>query len=102
MVFMATAMRFFSLILIAIGLMLLGADVVTSLEKGQIVVRSLDQVWTAIDKSSLVAFEAWLDHTLPPVFAGGFKSFLNVYSWAPFGVLGVILAFLFGRRDDDA
>jgi hypothetical protein len=98
---MATAMRFISLILIAIGLMLLGADVVSSLEQGRIVVRSLDEVWTAIDKSSLDAFKTWLDHSLSPAFAGGVKSFLNVYSWAPFGVLGVILAFLFGRHSDE-
>jgi hypothetical protein len=98
---MATTMRFISLILIAIGLMLLGADVVTSLEKGHVVVRSLEQVWVSVNQHSLDAFKAWLDHTLPPGFAGGVKSFLNVYSWATFGVLGVILAFLFGRRSDD-
>jgi hypothetical protein len=99
---MATTMRFISLILIAIGLMLLGADVVTSLEKGHVVVRSLEQVWTSVNQHSLDAFKTWLDHTLSPGFASGVKSFLNVYSWAPFGVLGVILAFLVGRRDDEA
>jgi hypothetical protein len=35
------------------------------------------------------------------MLAGGVKSFLNVYSWAPFGVLGVILAFLVGRGHED-
>jgi hypothetical protein len=100
---MATTMRFISLILIAIGLMLLGADVVTSLEKGHIVVRTLEQVWSALDAHSLVAFKAWLEHTLPPPTPGWIESFIaNVYSWAPFGVLGVILAFLVGRRDGEA
>ena len=99
---MATTMRFISLVLIAIGLMLLGADVVTSLEKGHVVVRSLEQVWTSVGAHSLVAFQAWLEHTLPPPSPGWIESFIaNVYSWAPFGVIGVILAFLFGRRSDD-
>ena len=42
---MQAAMRFLSLVLIVLGLMLLGADVIASLEKGgEITVRSLDQV----------------------------------------------------------
>jgi hypothetical protein len=98
---MATTMRFISLILIAIGLMLLGADVVTSLEKGHVVVRSLEQVWTAMAPHGLVAFKAWIEHALPPPTPGWIESFLNVYSWAPFGVLGVILAFLVGRGHED-
>jgi hypothetical protein len=98
---MATTMRFISLILIAIGLMLLGADVVTSLEKGHIVVRSLEQVWVSISPHSLDNFKAWIDHTLPPFVAGGVRTFLNFYSWLPFGILGVILAFLVGRGHED-
>ena len=43
---MAVLMRLVSLILIVIALMLLGADAVTSLEKGgELTVRSLDMVW---------------------------------------------------------
>ena len=43
---MGLALRFVSLALIIIALMLLGADMVTSLEKGgQIAVRSIEQVW---------------------------------------------------------
>jgi hypothetical protein len=96
-------MRFISLVLIAIGLMLLGADVVTSLEKGHVVVRSLGQVWVSVNQHSLDAFKAWLEHTLPPPTPGWIESFIaHVYSWAPFGVLGVILAFLVGRRDGEA
>lgn len=99
---MATTMRFISLILIAIGLMLLGADVVTSLEKGHIVVRSLEQVWSAVSPHGVVAFKAWLEHVLPPPTPGWIESFMaNVYSWLPFGVLGVILAFLVGRGHED-
>lgn len=98
---MATAIRFISLILIAIGLMLLGADVVTSLEKGHVTVRSLDQVWSDVSPRGLIEFKAWLDHHLSAGFANGVKSALNIYSWAPFGVIGVILAFLVGRGHED-
>ena len=99
---MATTMRFISLILIAVGLMLLGADVVSSLEKGHIVVRSLEQVWASLNPHSLAGFKAWLEHALPPPSPGWIESFIaNVYSWAPFGVIGVILAFLVGRSSEE-
>ncbi|HEX3673277.1 MAG TPA: hypothetical protein VHU87_03300 [Rhizomicrobium sp.] len=95
---MTMVLRFISLVLIVISLMLLGADVMTSLEKGEVVVRSLAQFWTTVDVASLNAFKVWLEHTLPPWLASGAEGFLNVYSWAPFGVLGVIMAFAFSRH----
>ena len=95
---MAMVVRYFSLVLIVIALMLLGADVMTSLEKGEITVRSLAQVWAMGDKASLDGFKAWLEHTLPSGLANAGEAFLNVYSWLPFGVLGVVLEFAFGRR----
>ena len=95
---MGMVLRFISLVLIVIALMLLGADVMTSLEKDEVTVRSLAQFWATIDKDSLAAFKTWLEHTLPGFLAGGAEAFLNVYSWAPFGVLGVILAFTSGRH----
>jgi hypothetical protein len=96
---MSTAFRFFSLVLIVIALMLLGADVMTSLEKGEVTVRSLAQFWTTVDKASLDSFKVWLEHALPAPTPGWVESFLNVYSWAPFGLLGVVLAFAFSRHD---
>ncbi len=43
---MAVVMRLVSLVLVVAALMLLGADAVTSLERGGgITVRSIDQVW---------------------------------------------------------
>ena len=89
------------LVLLVIAFMLLGADFMTSLEKGEITVRSLAQFWTLVDKPSLDAFKLWLEHTLPSPFAGWSESFLNIYSWAPFGVLGVILAFASSRHHDE-
>src|ERR1700744_2515664 len=99
---MYAALRLVSLVLIVLALMLLGADVLTSLEKGgEITVRSIDQVWMIIDKSSDIAFKAWLARALPAFVSSAFNALIALPGWAVFGVLGVILAFLFGRRVAD-
>jgi hypothetical protein len=96
---MFVALRILSLILIVIALMLLGADFVTTLEKGgEITVRSLDDVWAMFDKAAVEGFKSWLEHTLPGPTSGWAEAILSLPGWAFFGVLGVILAFLFGRR----
>ncbi|MGB8364261.1 MAG: hypothetical protein ACLQUZ_08930 [Rhizomicrobium sp.] len=99
---MSVALRFVSLILIVFALMLLGADLVTSLEKGGVItVRSIEQVWMLLNKSSAVAFTAWLQHSLPVLVSGWISRVLSLPAWSLTGVLGVILAFLFGRRVAD-
>jgi hypothetical protein len=96
---MYVAFRFVSLVLIVIGLMLLGADLISTLEKGGVVViRSLDHVWAVVNKPSLDGMKVWLDHHAPVFLTHGVESFLATPGWAGFGVLGVILAFVFGRR----
>jgi hypothetical protein len=95
---MAVLMRLISLILIVTALMLLGADAITSLEKGgEMTVRSLDTVWSIIDAHSLVRFKAWL-HDHAPAVAQPVYSFMSSPGWGVTGVVGVILAFVFGRR----
>lgn len=92
-------MRFLSLILIVLGLMLLGADVIATLEKGgEITVRSLDQVWMMINSASDIGFHSWLEHTVPAPGAHWIETVMGFWSWAVIGLPGVILAFLFGRR----
>ena len=96
---MYVALRFVSLFLIVIGLMLLGADLITTLEHGgEVTIRSLDHVWTAIHRDSIDGMKNWLQHRAPQPVTHGIESFLALPGWAVFGVLGVILAFLFGRR----
>lgn len=96
---MQAAMRFLSLVLIVLGLMLLGADVIASLEKGgEITVRSLDQVWGMINAPSDLAFRAWLENVLPMPGAQWVETVMGFWSWAVIGLPGVILAFLFGRH----
>jgi hypothetical protein len=100
---MGTAVRFVGLLLIALGLALLGADAVTSLEKGgQITVRSVEQVWGLLGTGSLAAFKVWLSHSVPGPFSGWLYSLLTVPAWAPPGVIGVVIAFLFGRQGQEA
>jgi hypothetical protein len=95
---MAVFMRLISLILIVTALMLLGADAVTSLEKGgELTVRSLDTVWLLVNPGSLFAVKTWL-HDHAPALAQPVYSFLATPGWGVTGVIGVILAFIFGRK----
>jgi hypothetical protein len=90
-------MRLFSLFLVVIALMLLGADAVTSLEhQGQISVRSFEAVWALFDAGSLAASKAWMAQVLPGFLAGFLNAILAIPAWS-IGVIGVILAFVFGR-----
>ena len=96
---MFVVLRLISLILIVSALMLLGADIVTSLEHGgKIMVRSLDQVLALFDKSGIAAFDAWSTAHLPGFLDHGLKALLGFWSWAVLGIPGIILAFIFGRR----
>jgi ABC-type nickel/cobalt efflux system permease component RcnA len=95
---MAVVMRLISLILIVAALMLLGADAVTSLERGgELTVRSLGTIWGLIHQHSLDEFKSWVQNHLP-FMAQGIYSALALPGWAATGVLGVILAFIFGRK----
>jgi len=95
-------MRIFSLFLVVLALMLLGADAVTSLEhQGQISVRSFEAIWGLFDVGSVQTFKAWTNHTLPGFLAGVIDSALAIPAWS-IGVIGVILAFVFGRKHEAA
>jgi hypothetical protein len=99
---MFVVLRLISLILVVAAIMLLGADIVTSLENGgKIMVRSLEQVWALLDKSAVAGFHAWCDRHLPAFLAHGTSAVLGLPGWAATGVPGIILAFLFGRRTAD-
>ena len=99
---MFVALRFFSIILIGAALMFLGADLITSLERGGVLTaRSIAQVWALFSKSSETAFAAWLQHSLPVPVAGWIGTVLSLPAWSLPGVLGVVLAILFGRRTAD-
>lgn len=98
---MVVVLRLISLILVVSAMMLLGADVVTSLEKEKILLRSLDTVWALLDKSAVLAFHAWCDNHLPAFLAHGVASIFGLPGWGVTGVPGIVLAFIFGRRTAD-
>jgi hypothetical protein len=92
---------------VVIALMLLGADLVTSLENlekgGQITVRSLAAIWSLLDQGSLDAFRHWASIQLPGFVTAGIEWLLGVYGWFAVGVIGMAMAFFFGRsRHEDA
>ena len=92
--------RFFALVLIVLGLMLLGADVVTMLEsRGEPHLRSLEDVWTLFSDSGVAAFKAWLPDILPAPAPEGIRTFLAWPAFAVLGLTGVIMAVLFRERD---
>lgn len=91
-----------SLVLVVIALMLLGADLVTSLEAhGTIYIRTVASVWDMLDQGGADAFRQWGADTLPGFAADAVNWVLGIYSWAIPGLLGVILAFVFGRKKAD-
>jgi len=95
---MAVFMRLVSLILIVAALVFLGADAVSSLERGgELTVRSLDAIWGMVNAPSLLIFKSWVQNHAA-FMAQGIYSSLAMPAWAITGVVGVILAFVFGRR----
>ena len=102
-VLMFVVMRLISLILVVVALMLMGGDVVTSLEKGgHISVRSLAEVWELFDKGGVAAFKAWNAVHMPGFLAGAIAWLLGVWSWLVVGLIGIVLAFLFGQKHETA
>lgn len=93
--------RFIALVLIVLGLMLLGADVVTMLERGtEPQLRSLENIWALFSASGVDAFKVWIAEILPAPAPDGILAFLSLPAFAVFGVVGVLLAVLFRERDD--
>ena len=95
---MTVFMRLVSLILIVTALLSLGADAVSSLERGgELAVRSLDTIWGLLHPGSLEGFKSWIQNHAA-FMAQGVYSALSMPAWAVTGVIGVILAFIFGRK----
>ena len=93
--------RFIAVVLIVLGLMLLGADVLTMLKQGgEPHVLTLAEVWALFSASGVEAFKAWVDAGLPQPLPDGIATILGLPAFACFLVLGVGLAFLFRQSED--
>ncbi len=94
---MQTTLRLFSLLFLVTGLVLMGADVVTSMDKGgEAYLRSIAQVWAMFNADSIGTFKAWIGNEAPWA-SHGVETVLTLWGWAVAGGLGVILNFLSGR-----
>jgi hypothetical protein len=92
-----TALRFFSLIFLVSGLALMGADLITSMDRGgQPYLRSVEQVWAIFDEASIVTFRDWVGQQAPWA-TRGVEIALTLWGWGVLGGFGVILNFLSGR-----
>jgi len=99
---MRTFFSYLGLFLLALALMLLGADMVTSLEhQGQITLRSFQAVWAIFDAGAVTAFVAWMTQTLPPIVTSAVLTVLAIPAWS-LGFVGVIITFITGRKRDEA
>ena len=83
-------LRFIAVLFLVLALMLLGADAVSSLEKGDVVIRSLTQVAALIDGDPT----NWLETTLPSSVASVIETILSWPGWAVLGVLGLAIGVL--------
>lgn len=91
------AAGFCGLILVLVALLLLGADLVASLEaSGQLVASRLGTVWAAAAPNELIWFTNWADGHLPGTLANAAEGFLSIYAWLVTGLAGVLLGCLTG------
>src|SRR5215468_8089424 len=92
---MLFVIRVLSLGLIVIALMLLGADVVNTLEMpGHLVVRSLDRILMLFG----IDMTPWVPMNFPPWATNASLTVLASPAWVATGILGVILSILVPSR----
>lgn len=90
--------RFIAIALIVLALVLLGGDVVSSLEKGDVVMRSMTDDLALVGVHSTV----WLEQTFPSYVANAAEMVLSWPGWAVIGVLGLAVgALTLSPRYDD-
>lgn len=99
---MVTALfRFLALFLIVAGIMLLGADAISTLEaQGQVRIRTVESIWGLLSSGSLSLVKD-LAAGLPDLIGGLLTGLLSAPSWIAVGLMGVVLAYFF-RFDPDA
>lgn len=91
-------LRLVALLLVSVALMLLGADLVTTLETGRFTTRSVATLWGLFDRSQPAVLYVWADRHLPLFLADWLKAVLSLWGWAVTGPLGCLLLFIFGRK----
>jgi len=92
-------LRLIAIILCVAALMLLGADVVSSLEGGAVRIRALAELVALFGGPALDALRASIETALPAPVPMVLLAVLEAPASAVIGVTGVILAILVRRRD---
>jgi hypothetical protein len=99
---MRTFFSYLGLILLAIGLIFLGGDMMTTLEhQGDITLHSYSAIWAMFDPGAVAAFTAWMTRALPGFLTSAVQGVLSVPALAT-GFVGVIIAFLAGHQRKQA
>lgn len=94
-------MRFVSLVLVTLALILLGADMVTSLEmRGHLYIRSIAMIWSEFDGTGPELFRTWIAAALPWLPIAVVDGVLGLWGWAATGVPGVLLAFAVRKKNN--
>lgn len=99
---MVVAFRAVALGLIIAALILLGADIITSLQSHELTARSLAAIWELVSPSSLLHFRQWAQNAIPAPGPSVVFALLSAWAWGVPGVLGVLIAFVVGRSQQAA
>ncbi|MCC6917787.1 MAG: hypothetical protein IT548_01210 [Alphaproteobacteria bacterium] len=91
--------RLIAIIFIVAGLLVVGFDIISSLQAGQgFKALSLESLWTLIHAGSLEAYKNWVIASVPEPGPGISNAILGFPAFAVFGVIGILLGLLFQRR----
>ena len=95
---MSMVLRLVSLVLVALALMVLGADVFVLFETATYAPRTFQGVWGMVHKASADAVAAWVSG-LPDFLAGAVLSVLAAPAFVIIGLPGVLIGlFAYGRH----
>jgi hypothetical protein len=90
--------RFVAVVLLALALMAFGADAIASLEKGDMVMRSMTKHLGLFGADPTT----WIETTLPSYVNGVLDTIMSWPAWATLGVVGLVIGALsFGRPEDE-
>lgn len=91
--------RLIAVIFIVAGLLVLGYDVISSIQGGQgFKALPLADLWGLVSASSLEGYRGWVTETVPNPGPSISESILGFPGFAVFGVIGILLGLLFQRR----
>ena len=91
--------RLIAVIFIVAGLLVVGYDIISSLQAGQgFHALSFENLWTLINQGSLESYRGWVAEKIPNPGPSVSNSILGFPAFAVFGVIGVLLGLLFQRR----